>query len=92
LGRGYAWLDTGTHESLHQAASFIQTLEQRQGFKIACVEEIAFRQGYIDADQLYQLAKPLAKSGYGRYLMDIINSEADSDQIQNHYQVVLPIN
>jgi glucose-1-phosphate thymidylyltransferase len=71
LGRGYAWLDTGTHESLHQAASFIQTLEQRQGFKIACVEEIAYRQGYIDAEQLSQLAKPLAKSSYGRYLLEI---------------------
>lgn len=73
LGRGYAWLDTGTHESLHQAASFIQTLEQRQGFKIACVEEIAYRQGYINAEQLYKLAKPLTKNGYGHYLMDIIN-------------------
>jgi len=82
LGRGYAWLDTGTHESLHQAASFIQTLEQRQGFKIACIEEIAYRQGYIDADQLYQLAKPLAKSGYGRYLMDIINSDSHTAQVQ----------
>ncbi len=91
LGRGYAWLDTGTHESLHQAASFIQTLEQRQGFKIACVEEIAYRQGYIDAEQLYRLAKPLAKSGYGRYLIDIINSEANSHQIQNYDRVVLPI-
>ncbi|BAY08405.1 glucose-1-phosphate thymidylyltransferase RfbA [Calothrix sp. NIES-2098] len=75
LGRGYAWLDTGTHESLHQAASFIQTLEQRQGFKIACVEEIAYRQRYIDADQLYELAKPLAKNSYGRYLMDLINAD-----------------
>jgi glucose-1-phosphate thymidylyltransferase len=82
LGRGYAWLDTGTHESLHQAASFIQTLEQRQGFKIACIEEIAYRQGYIDADQLYELAKPLAKSGYGRYLMDIINSDSHTAQVQ----------
>lgn len=89
LGRGYAWLDTGTHESLHQAASFIQTLEQRQGFKIACVEEIAYRQGYIDAEQLYQLAKPLAKSGYGRYLLDIVTSEAHSHQVQNHYRVAL---
>ncbi|MBP5973273.1 glucose-1-phosphate thymidylyltransferase RfbA [Brasilonema sp. CT11] len=75
LGRGYAWLDTGTHESLHQAASFIQTLEQRQGLKIACIEEIAYHQGYIDADQLYQLAKPLAKSSYGRYLMDMIKDD-----------------
>jgi glucose-1-phosphate thymidylyltransferase len=82
LGRGYAWLDTGTHESLHQAASFIQTLEQRQGFKIACIEEIAYRQGYIDADQLYQLAKPLAKSGYGRYLMDIINGDTQTTELQ----------
>lgn len=91
LGRGYAWLDTGTHESLHQAASFIQTLEQRQGFKIACVEEIAYRQGYIGAEQLYQLAKPLMKSTYGRYLMDILNSESHSNQIQHFHQVVLPI-
>jgi glucose-1-phosphate thymidylyltransferase len=91
LGRGYAWLDTGTHESLHQAASFIQTLEQRQGFKIACVEEIAYRQGYIGAEQLYQLAKPLAKSSYGRYLIDIVNSESHSNQIQHYHQVVLPI-
>ncbi|NJL36000.1 MAG: glucose-1-phosphate thymidylyltransferase RfbA [Leptolyngbyaceae cyanobacterium RM2_2_4] len=75
LGRGYAWLDTGTHESLHQAASFIQTLEQRQGFKIACIEEVAYRQGYIDAEQLYQLAKPLAKSSYGRYLIDLIQAD-----------------
>jgi glucose-1-phosphate thymidylyltransferase len=91
LGRGYAWLDTGTHESLHQAASFIQTLEQRQGFKIACVEEIAYRQGYIDAEQLSRLAKPLVKSSYGRYLMDIINTETNYNSIENHYQVVLPI-
>lgn len=91
LGRGYAWLDTGTHESLHQAASFIQTLEQRQGFKIACIEEIAFRQGYIGAEQLYQLAKPLAKSSYGCYLMDILNSENHSNQIQHYHQAVLPI-
>jgi glucose-1-phosphate thymidylyltransferase len=82
LGRGYAWLDTGTHESLHQAASFIQTLEQRQGFKIACVEEIAYRQGYINAEQLYELAKPLAKNSYGRYLMDMINDEHHNTQVQ----------
>ncbi|MGH7998935.1 MAG: sugar nucleotidyltransferase, partial [Brasilonema sp.] len=82
LGRGYAWLDTGTHESLHQAANFIQTLEQRQGLKIACIEEIAYCQGYINADQLYQLAKPLANSSYGRYLMDIINSDICTTQVQ----------
>lgn len=87
LGRGYAWLDTGTHESLHQASSFIQTLEQRQGFKIACIEEIAYRQGYIDDEQLYQLVKPLAKSSYGRYLMDILNSEVHSRQVLNNFQV-----
>lgn len=78
LGRGFAWLDTGTHESLHQAASFIQTLEQRQGFKVACPEEIAYRQGYIDADQLARLAKPLAKSGYGRYLLEILETETQA--------------
>jgi glucose-1-phosphate thymidylyltransferase len=72
-------LDTGTHESLHQAASFIQTLEQRQGFKIACVEEIAYSQGYIDQEQLYQLAKPLAKSSYGHYLLNIIRDRSYSD-------------
>jgi glucose-1-phosphate thymidylyltransferase len=87
LGRGYAWLDTGTHESLHQAASFIQTLEQRQGLKIACIEEIAYCQGYIDADQLYQLAKPLAKSSYGRYLMNIINNDIHAQQVEQIHQV-----
>ena len=76
LGRGYAWLDTGTHESLHQAANFIQTLEERQGLKIACVEEIAYRQGYIDSVQLHYLAKPLLKSSYGRYLMELLDDEA----------------
>ncbi len=75
LGRGYAWLDTGTHESLHQAASFIQTLEERQGFKVACVEEIAYRNGYISAQQLEALAKPLAKSTYGKYLLNILENK-----------------
>lgn len=74
LGRGYAWLDTGTHESLHQAASFIQTLEERQGLKIACVEEIAYQQGYIDAEHLHRLAQPLAKSSYGKYLMQLLKA------------------
>lgn len=78
LGRGYAWLDTGTHESLHQAASFIQTLEQRQGLKIACIEEIAYRQGYIDNIQLRQLAEPMAKSSYGRYLMQILEDDKNT--------------
>ncbi len=76
LGRGYAWLDTGTHESLHKAANFIQTLEERQGLKIACVEEIAYRQGYIDSVQLRYLAKPMLKSSYGRYLMELLEDEA----------------
>jgi len=72
LGRGTAWLDTGTHESLLQAANFIEAIEQRQGLKVACVEEIAFRMGYINAEQLERLAQPLANSGYGRYLRDLI--------------------
>ena len=72
LGRGTAWLDTGTHESLLQAANFIEAIEQRQGLKVACVEEIAFRMGYITAEQLERLAQPLANSGYGRYLRDLI--------------------
>ncbi|MGE0408943.1 MAG: glucose-1-phosphate thymidylyltransferase RfbA [Amphiplicatus sp.] len=68
LGRGFAWLDTGTHDSLLEAAHFVQTIEERQGLKIACLEEIAFRRGYIDRAQLDALAKPLIKTGYGRYL------------------------
>ena len=72
LGRGIAWLDTGTHETLMQAANFIETIEERQGLKVACVEEIAFRMGYIDAGQLETLARPLLKNGYGQYLLDII--------------------
>ena len=75
LGRGFAWLDTGTHESLHQAASFIQTLEERQGFKVACVEEIAYRNGYINAAQLEALARPLVKSTYGKYLLNLLKQE-----------------
>jgi glucose-1-phosphate thymidylyltransferase len=71
LGRGIAWLDTGTHESLLQASEFVHVIESRQGFKIACPEEIAFRQGYIDAAALRALAAPLSKSGYGQYLLRI---------------------
>jgi glucose-1-phosphate thymidylyltransferase len=77
LGRGMAWLDMGTHESLLQAANFIETLESRQGLKIACVEETAYRMGYIDATQLERLAQPLLKNGYGQYLMDLIKSPSD---------------
>ncbi|QOC23598.1 glucose-1-phosphate thymidylyltransferase RfbA [Wenzhouxiangella sp. AB-CW3] len=68
MGRGYAWLDTGTHQSLQQATSYIETLESRQGLRVACPEEIAFRQGWISTDQLLALAEPLASSGYGDYL------------------------
>ena len=72
LGRGYAWLDTGTHESLQQAANFIETIESRQGLKIACPEEIAFLQGWIDEAQVQRLAQPLRKSGYGEYLLSLL--------------------
>jgi glucose-1-phosphate thymidylyltransferase len=75
LGRGFAWLDTGTHESLLEAAQFISVIENRQGFKIACPEEIAYRMGYIDAAQLEQLAKPLSKNAYGQYLMRILTDD-----------------
>jgi glucose-1-phosphate thymidylyltransferase len=75
LGRGIAWLDTGTPETLMQAANFIETIEERQGLKIACVEEIAYRMGYINSDQLEKLARPLIKNGYGQYLMDILKYE-----------------
>jgi glucose-1-phosphate thymidylyltransferase len=72
MGRGLAWLDTGTHESLVEASLFIQTIERRQGLKISCPEEIAYRMGYISAAQLEELARPLAKSGYGEYLLKIL--------------------
>jgi glucose-1-phosphate thymidylyltransferase len=72
LGRGIAWLDTGTHDSLIEAASFIQTIEKRQGLKVSCLEEIAYRQGYIDADQLRDLATRMGKSSYGQYLVRLL--------------------
>ena len=75
LGRGAAWLDAGTHESLLQSANFIETLELRQGLKIGCPEEIAYRRGYIDAEQLERLARPMRKNDYGRYLLELLKSE-----------------
>ncbi|MGB5854033.1 MAG: glucose-1-phosphate thymidylyltransferase RfbA [Oceanisphaera sp.] len=72
MGRGYAWLDTGTHDSLMEAGTFIQTIEQRQGLKVACPEEIAYRKGFISAEQVSELAKPLAKNAYGQYLLNLI--------------------
>ena len=75
LGRGIAWLDTGTHESLLQAANFVQTIQERQGLKIACVEEIAYRLGYIDRRQLTALAAPMSKNEYGQYLLKILEEE-----------------
>jgi glucose-1-phosphate thymidylyltransferase len=73
LGRGFAWLDTGTHDSLMEAGQFIETIEKRQGLKVACLEEIAFRMKYINAEQVRKLAEPLKKNGYGQYLLNLIN-------------------
>ncbi len=77
LGRGYAWLDTGTHESLQQASSFIETIEARQGLKVACPEEIAFFHGWIDREQVLELAEPLRSSGYGEYLVQLLERGAN---------------
>ncbi len=76
IGRGYAWLDTGTPDSLLEAASFVQTMERRQGLRIACLEEVAFRMGYITLDALRDLAAPIAKSDYGKYLLSVVNESA----------------
>ena len=83
LGRGMAWLDTGTHESLKQAADFVKTIEERQGLKISCPEEIAYRMGYIDAEQVIRLAEPLKNSGYGRYLLELL--EGDEPHLNEPY-------
>ena len=72
LGRGFTWLDTGTHDSLLEAGNFIESIESRKGFKVACLEEIAYRMNYIDFDQVKKLAEPLRKNGYGQYLLDIV--------------------
>lgn len=76
MGRGYAWLDTGTHDSLLEASSFIATLQKRQGLQVACPEEIAFRNGWIDSEQVSRLATPLAKNGYGQYLLNLIQRDS----------------
>ena len=78
LDRGTAWLDTGTFESLMQAAAFVQAVEERQGIKIGCIEEVAYREGFIDATRLRTLAEPLLKSGYGEYLLDVL---AETEEI-----------
>lgn len=75
LGRGMAWLDTGTHQSMLQASNFVESIEERQGLKVACLEEIAFRKGYITKEQVIELAKPLLKNQYGQYLMKVINEK-----------------
>ena len=77
MGRGYAWLDTGTHQSLIDATMYVKTVEERQGLKISCIEEIAYYMGYIDEIQLRKLAEPLVKSGYGQYLLDLLEREED---------------
>jgi glucose-1-phosphate thymidylyltransferase len=84
MGRGMAWLDTGTHESLLQASVYIQTIEERQGLKISCIEEIAFKQGFITRDQLINLAQPYAKNQYGQYLMKIVNEQIFNFDIEDN--------
>lgn len=81
LGRGFAWLDTGTHDSLAQASIFVEVIEKRQGLKIACLEGIAYRRGWIDADKMWQLAQPMIKNQYGQYLLKVIN-EVEHNNIQ----------
>ncbi|MGI9505633.1 MAG: sugar phosphate nucleotidyltransferase, partial [Geminicoccaceae bacterium] len=79
LGRGYAWFDAGTHDSLLQAGEFVRTIQQRQGFQISCLEEIAYRLGYIDCAALKALAEPLLKSDYGRYLLQVLDEQGPRD-------------
>ncbi len=75
LGRGFAWLDTGTHEALLEASGYVETIEKRQGLKIACIEEIAYRMAYIDAEQVQKIARPMQKNGYGQYLIEMLKNE-----------------
>ena len=84
LGRGIAWLDTGTHKSLIQAGNFIQTIEERQGLKVACIEEIAYHMGYIDKNQVERLAEPLKRNGYGEYLLRLLEQENKSSRARVH--------
>jgi glucose-1-phosphate thymidylyltransferase len=92
LGRGYAWLDTGTHESLIEASHYVSVVEKRQGTKVGCLEEIAFHQGWINKDQLMDLAKPLIKNGYGQYLIDLcLEDGSDIMRLLNTNQYALPI-
>ncbi len=77
LGRGFAWLDTGTPESLLEACTFMETIEKRQGLKVACIEEIAYRMGYISAEQVRRLAEPLSKNGYGPYLLQVLEESEE---------------
>jgi glucose-1-phosphate thymidylyltransferase len=83
MGRGFAWLDTGTHESLLEASTFIETVEKRQRLKIACLEEVAFRMGYIDAEQVRVLAEPLKKNEYGQYLLRMLDTHANRKEKSN---------
>ena len=78
MGRGFAWLDTGTHDSLSEASTFIEVLEKRQGLKVACLEGIAYRKGWITADKLKEVAQPMLKNDYGKYLMSILEEKEDS--------------
>jgi len=86
LGRGYAWLDTGTHESLEQATSYVRAIQDRQGLKISCIEEIAYRLGYIDSEQLKALAYDMLKNEYGQYLMEIIEQEEGEKDVREIYE------
>ena len=81
MGRGFAWLDTGTHESLLEASTFIETIEKRQGLKVACIEEVAYRMGFISPDQVTSLAEPMKKNGYGRYLLQLISELEEKERL-----------